>query len=327
MELFLNRVFATLAAGIDDTTTTLPLTAGHGARFGTIGAGNKVRIVFLDAAANVSEIAYMTAISSDTATIERAQDGSTAVAHLAGERIECRIGKSTLESLLQLLSKDASGGYAGLTLFKINFKNSANTFTNFLTNATTAARTWTFPDKNGTVAMTSDITGFAATGANTDITSMSALTAITTTAGVDIKGTNTNDSAAAGDVGEFVSSSASGVALTNATAANITSISLTAGDWDICAKGAFSGNAATTVSLAGASISPTSATISDDGIGSYTQIIARSDSLSLGNGNAMGAPFRRVSLASTTTYYLVVQLNFSVSTATGSGGITARRVR
>lgn len=55
--------------------------------------------------------------------------------------------------------KDATGGYAGLTLFKINFKNAANTFTNFLTNATTAARTWTFPDKDGTVAMTSDITG------------------------------------------------------------------------------------------------------------------------------------------------------------------------
>jgi microcystin-dependent protein len=56
-------------------------------------------------------------------------------------------------------NKDATGGYAGLTLFKINFKNAANTFTNFLTNATTAARTWTFPDKDGTVAMTSDITG------------------------------------------------------------------------------------------------------------------------------------------------------------------------
>lgn len=56
-------------------------------------------------------------------------------------------------------NKNASGGYAGLTLFKINFRNAANTFTNFFTNATTAARTYTFPDKDGTVAMTSDITG------------------------------------------------------------------------------------------------------------------------------------------------------------------------
>lgn len=102
MELFLNRIFATLAAGIDDVTTTLPLTTGHGARFGTIGSGNKVRIVFLDAANNVSEVAYMTAITGDTATITRAQDGSTAVAHLAGDRIDARVGKITLEGMLQV---------------------------------------------------------------------------------------------------------------------------------------------------------------------------------------------------------------------------------
>ncbi|MBI3632741.1 MAG: hypothetical protein HY226_00455, partial [Candidatus Vogelbacteria bacterium] len=55
--------------------------------------------------------------------------------------------------------KDTSDGYVGLTLFKINFKNNANTSTSFFTNANTTARTYTFPDKNGTVAMTSDITG------------------------------------------------------------------------------------------------------------------------------------------------------------------------
>lgn len=53
-------------------------------------------------------------------------------------------------------NKDASGGYAGLTLFKLNLKNAANTFTNFFTNATTAARTWTMPDKDGTVALMED---------------------------------------------------------------------------------------------------------------------------------------------------------------------------
>jgi len=50
-------------------------------------------------------------------------------------------------------NKDVSNGYPGLTLLKINIKNAANTFTNFLTNATTAARTWTFPDRSGTVAI------------------------------------------------------------------------------------------------------------------------------------------------------------------------------
>jgi hypothetical protein len=40
---------------------------------------------------------------------------------------------------------------------KFGLRNTANTFTSFFANAVTASRTWTFPDKNGTVAMTSDI--------------------------------------------------------------------------------------------------------------------------------------------------------------------------
>jgi hypothetical protein len=36
-------------------------------------------------------------------------------------------------------------------------RNTANTFTSFFANAVTASRTWTFPDKNGIVAMISDI--------------------------------------------------------------------------------------------------------------------------------------------------------------------------
>jgi len=54
-------------------------------------------------------------------------------------------------------NKDATGGYAGLTLFKINFKNAANTFTNFFTNASTAARTYTFQDRDGTIADNTDL--------------------------------------------------------------------------------------------------------------------------------------------------------------------------
>lgn len=60
-------------------------------------------------------------------------------------------------------NKDASGGYAGLTLFKINFKNAANTFTSFFTNANTAARTYTFQDRDGTIADTANFTQEAAT--------------------------------------------------------------------------------------------------------------------------------------------------------------------
>ena len=56
-------------------------------------------------------------------------------------------------------NKDVSGGYVGKTLEKINFWNAARTFMSFFVNAATAARTYTFPDKNITVAGLDDITG------------------------------------------------------------------------------------------------------------------------------------------------------------------------
>lgn len=56
-------------------------------------------------------------------------------------------------------NKDASGGYVGLTGYSINFKNAAGTFTSLLANTSTAARTYSFPDRNITVAGVDDITG------------------------------------------------------------------------------------------------------------------------------------------------------------------------
>lgn len=54
-------------------------------------------------------------------------------------------------------NKDSSNGYVGLDLFKIKLKNALGTITSFFTTAATVARTWTFPDKDGTVAMLDDI--------------------------------------------------------------------------------------------------------------------------------------------------------------------------
>jgi hypothetical protein len=65
-------------------------------------------------------------------------------------------GGKKISDLEQIINKDATGGYAGLTLFKINFKNVANTFTSFFTNSNTASRTYTFPNVDGTVITTGD---------------------------------------------------------------------------------------------------------------------------------------------------------------------------
>jgi hypothetical protein len=76
----------------------------------------------------------------------------------------------TVDSYVHKDDKDATGGVPGLTLFKINFRNVANTFTSFFTNSNTAARTYTFQDRNGTIADDTDLDlKVSYTGATTDL--------------------------------------------------------------------------------------------------------------------------------------------------------------
>ena len=144
------------------------------------------------------------------------------------------------------------------------------------------------------------------------------------------EGTATTDSAAAGQIGELVTSSVesgSAVSLTTATPANVTSISLTAGDWDVFGLVHLAGNAATTVTNAFASVSGTSATLSNTAANA-TQIWSNGNTIFASATYVSMPPIhRRVSISSPTTFYLVVNEIFAVSTATAFGYIHARRLR
>lgn len=147
--------------------------------------------------------------------------------------------------------------------------------------------------------------------------------------GIQQQGTNTNDNAAAGEVGEYVSSTVlvgSAVALTTATTANITSISLTAGDWDVWVNARFTGGATTTVQFLQAGISTTSATLSTaPGQVSNSFHNGQTPFASITLDRSVG-PIR-FSLAGTTTVFFVVSATFATSTCSGFGIIQARRVR
>lgn len=161
----------------------------------------------------------------------------------------------------------------------------------------------------------------SSTGAFTTLSSTGTFTPSSTNG---IVGTTTNDNANAGSVGEVISStiaSGSAVGLTNAAPANVTSISLTAGDWDVHGNVAFNIGATTTTSFVSGAISTTSATI-DFSKSFLTPAPAT------GNTIAAGAcPTQRISLASTTTVFLVTQCNFGTSTLSAYGTIYARRRR
>ena len=142
------------------------------------------------------------------------------------------------------------------------------------------------------------------------------------------KGTTTNDSAAAGYIGEVMRAAVLDSAAVSSTGStqlfDVTSISLTAGDWDVSGIVQFLANGAT-VTVARMGISATtgnSATglVFGDNYLSCPIPTATDDS----NGTV---PNFRVSLTGTTTYYLKAQMTYAVATPKAYGRISARRVR
>lgn len=167
-------------------------------------------------------------------------------------------------------------------------------------------------------------TAFISNDAGTGISSLGA-----TTRGTTIYGTQTNNSPAPGYVGEVISSniaSGSAVSLVSGTSKNITSISLTAGDWDVWGTVCFTANALTTATVFEGGINTTTNTLpTAPGAGAYFQ-----ESLSVGAGatepcHAVGVTQQLIS--STTPVYLVANSTFSVNTMNAYGFIAARRMR
>lgn len=141
-------------------------------------------------------------------------------------------------------------------------------------------------------------------------------------------GTTTNDSAAAGSIGEIIPSTVlvgAAVALTTATDKTVTSLSLTAGDWDVWGNVGFSLNAATTMTAIAAAINTTTDALpTAPGAGAFAQIQAV---LTTGATQFLAAGAMRISIASTTSVYLIARASFAVNTCAAYGYIAARRVR
>lgn len=143
-------------------------------------------------------------------------------------------------------------------------------------------------------------------------------------------GTATNDSASAGQIGEFSSSVilvGSAIAITSAATVNITSVSLTAGDWDVAGEGwiTFAGSPSA-VSIVGAGIGVTSATMPTTPATNTARNVLQNSSFS-GQLQVLPLAVTRISLASTTTVFLTGTTTFTGGSASGYGILRARRVR
>lgn len=154
-----------------------------------------------------------------------------------------------------------------------------------------------------------------------------------TIANGQLPATATNDSASAGKVGEYIESVislASAVSLVNSTSANLTSISLTAGDWDVSVQFGFTGGTTTNVFNVEGSVSLASAT-HDFTVGRGAGVLPFNTSTfnNLATDHPLGVHIGpvRMSLSTTTTIYAVASSVFSTSTCKVFGIIRARRIR
>lgn len=153
-------------------------------------------------------------------------------------------------------------------------------------------------------------------------TTISATGLISPTSTMGIAGTITNDNTQAGSVGEHITATGSAVSLTNNVLANITSISLSAGDWEVMGSTAYNPAGTTTMAALTLGISATSATLPASGFSSQIQT-----TFTTGTNQGMVAPSQRFLLSTTTTIFLVTIAGFGVSTMTTTGTLRARRVR
>ena len=88
--VYTNNATATLSSSITAASTSLTVTSGQGALFPSTTSGNYFYVTLIDTVGTV-EIVKVTAKTTDTFTIVRAQDGTTASAFASGSKVELRI--------------------------------------------------------------------------------------------------------------------------------------------------------------------------------------------------------------------------------------------
>lgn len=101
--LFANNATTTLAGAISSSATAVNFAAGTGALFPSPGAGQYYVLTFVSASDSlITEFVWVTAMSGDTATIVRGQEGSTAKSWSVGDFASLYITAGTAGAFLQL---------------------------------------------------------------------------------------------------------------------------------------------------------------------------------------------------------------------------------
>lgn len=101
-QLFANNAASKLAGSIGTGATSLTVTSSEGALFPAISGSDFFNLTLFKLVGGVEtniEIIKVTARSSDTMTIVRAQEGTTAKSYSAGDYVQARLTKESMEGL------------------------------------------------------------------------------------------------------------------------------------------------------------------------------------------------------------------------------------
>lgn len=167
----------------------------------------------------------------------------------------------------------------------------------------------------------------------------SALTAPATAPVGQLPGATTSALATAGNVGELIcgattnggsslgcqTNSTTAVSLTTATPANITQVTLSAGQWEICANLQYTPAGTTTVAYLDGAISTTSATLPT--YPAFGAAVETAAAFTTGAFQSLSVGCTPRVLSGSTTFYLVGRAGFGVSTMVAAGYINATRTR
>ncbi len=237
---------------------------------------------------------------------------------------------ATFTTVVATSSVEGSGGTTQLN--SQGFTNNSSSSYGLL-NITTSGPTISRNEADANPTFTINNMNASSTGDILDMKNSGGLVASVSQAGVanftaGLAGVATNSNAATGIIGQYVSAdvaAGSAVALTSGTPANVTSISLSAGDWDVSGTVAFAPAGTTTTTSCTAAIGTSSATVPT--LSDTAPVAIDNASLGAGLGRNLSTGTARLSLSTTTTVYLVAESTFATSTSAAYGFIRARRVR
>lgn len=150
----------------------------------------------------------------------------------------------------------------------------------------------------------------------------------TPTNGVSIIGVSSGVNAAAGFVGQYIESVVSNILYpASGSYGDITSIALTAGDWDVTALLEFDPTTATAIQSTLVGVSATSGNSGSGLTGGGNRAYFNPTAAGSGNLASASVPNFRVSISGSATYYLKVFATYGTAGPRANARLSARRVR